>query len=152
MLKILLENKVKLAWSALIVAGFVLIRAFEDELFYDPFLEYFKRDYFSMPYPQTDNVKLLINLLFRFVLNSALSLALIQVLFRNSDTTKFAAMLYGVGFMLFLLAFVAFWKEWFGEQKMLLFYARRFLIQPLLTLLFVPAFYFQERMEKNNNS
>lgn len=150
MLKILVENKSKFVWSVLILFGFVLVRTFEDSLFYDPFLDYFKRDYNSMPYPAVESVKLLLNFFLRYALNSMLSLALLYVIFRKADMIRFAATLYGFLFVVFLLAFIIFWQGWAGEQKTLLFYARRFLIQPLLILLFLPAFYFQERTEKNN--
>lgn len=150
MLKTLVQNKAKLLWSAVILLGFVLVRTFENDLFYDPFLDYFKRDYNLIPYPPADSVKLILNFLLRFAINSGLSLALLYVIFRKKDIIRFAAILYAVLFVCFLVAFLVFWKGWAGEQKTLLFYSRRFLIQPLLILLFLPAFYFQERTEKNN--
>lgn len=152
MLKTLVQNKVKLAWSAIILLGFVLVRTFEDVLFYDPFLDYFKRDYTSIPYPEADPLKLILNFFLRYSVNSGLSLTLLYVIFRKKDIVRFAAILYVALFVCFLLAFIIFWKGWAGEQKTLLFYSRRFLIQPLLILLFLPAFYFQERIEKNNNA
>jgi exosortase F-associated protein len=37
------------------------------------------------------------------------------------------------------------------DDKMLVFYIRRFIIQPIFLLLFVPAFYFQQLASKKNN-
>ena len=139
-------------WSLLLVIGFVAVRAFESRLFYDPFLAYFKADFSSVPYPLVDESRLLLNYFLRYGLNSALSLALIQVVFRNRDVTIFAGVLYAIFFVVFLVGFILVWKDAFGEQKMALFYVRRFLIQPLLILLFLPAFYVQLRSEKNNES
>ena len=150
MLKILLDNKKKILLSALIVLGLIGVRAFEDWLFYDPFLDYFKRDYTTLRYPPADDFLLLVNYLFRYTLNAGLSVALLHVIFANRDITKFSAVLYAGFFVIFLLAFLLIWKDIFGEQKTMLFYARRFLIQPILILLFIPAFYVQQRSEKNN--
>jgi exosortase F-associated protein len=151
MLKILPENKSAVLWAILIVAGFVAIRAFESQLFYDPFVAYFKGDFTAVPYPSVDETRLLLNYFARFGLNAMLSIALLHVLFRNREVTVFAGVLYAMFFVVFLVAFILVWKEAFGQHKMALFYVRRFLIQPLLILLFLPAFYVQLRSEKNNN-
>jgi exosortase F-associated protein len=38
--------------------------------------------------------------------------------------------------------------NFFGEQsKMILFYIRRFIIQPIFLLLFIPAFYYQKKVK-----
>src|SRR5690606_20931714 len=93
--------------------------------------------------PHYDSVLLHLNLLFRFVLNSFLSLLLIFIIFKNFEQLKLASLLY-VGFAIVLLS--AFWVvvTYFPDSKMTLFYLRRFLIQPLFLLLFILAFYFQQ--------
>ena len=145
MLQKLFNHKIRIALAMLFILLLVLIRAYEDSLFYDPFLDYFKSDYFNLPLPEINNLQLFLGLFFRYFLNTALSLAIIYVLFKDVDAIKFASILYCIFFIILVIAFffVLFYN---GEtNKMGLFYVRRFLIQPLFLLLFLPAFYYQKQ-------
>lgn len=147
MLNKLRENKFKIFAALIVVICFALIRSFERQLFYDPFLDYFKADFHSLPYPQVEKLKLFLGLFFRYFLNSALSLCLIYALFQDRDILKFSLILY----IIFLIAlFAAFFVifEFFEHGSWLLFYVRRFIIQPLLVLLFIPGFYYQLQNSK----
>src|SRR5690606_10472968 len=124
------------------IIGFVLIRLFESRWFYDPFLSYFKGAYQSQHFPEFESFKLLFNLFVRYFLNTVLSLGIIYVLFRNKEFLKVASFLYTVFFVLLIVAF--FYIVNYSDNSFVLFYVRRFLIQPLFLLLFVPAFYFQK--------
>ncbi|HSN49451.1 MAG TPA: exosortase F system-associated protein [Flavobacterium sp.] len=145
MLQKLLNHKVRIVWAMLIILLLVIVRAYEDSLFYDPFLNYFKADYYNLPLPEIENVSLFFGLLFRFFLNTVLSLAIIYVLFKDIEAVKFASILYLIFFVILVVAFF-FVLSFFGEtNKMALFYIRRFLIQPIFLLLFLPAFYYQKQ-------
>lgn len=140
----MLNHKLRILFVLFLVLLLVLIRAFEDILFYDPFLNYFKMDYTNLPLPKIDNFLLFYGLCFRFFLNTILSLAIIHAIFNDFELTKFVAFLYVFLFIILMTAFFAV-LSFMGEQnKMTLFYIRRFLIQPLFLLLFVPAFYYQK--------
>lgn len=142
MLTSIKENKLKIVVSVLIVFGFGLIRAFEDQLFYDPFLAYYKYDFKNLNFPEFDSIKLFFGLFFRYFLNTILSLLLIYVLFLDREILKFTTILYSVLFViLFGMFFVI--LEYFPNANWLLFYVRRFIIQPIFVLLFIPAFYYQ---------
>jgi exosortase F-associated protein len=69
MLKILLSHKVRVTIGFCIGSIVLVVRAFEDELFYDPF-ELFQSDFNVLPLPSYDSFHLLIGLLFRYVLNT----------------------------------------------------------------------------------
>ena len=143
MLKILLKHKVRLLLVFLLVFLLVLVRAFENQLFYDPFLNYYRGDFSSMALPQLNWFYFFISLTFRYGLNMLISLAMIYVLFKEKEIVKFTAVLY---LLFFVILFISLWivMHFFpSENKMLLFYIRRFLIHPLFVLLFIPAFYFQ---------
>jgi exosortase F-associated protein len=145
MLQKLLNHKIRILSAILLVLLLVLIRAYEDSLFYDPFLNYFKTDYHNLPLPEIENVSLFFGLIFRYFLNTAVSLAIIYVLFKDIEAVKFASILYLVFFVILAVAFF-FVFSFFGEaNKMALFYIRRFLIQPIFLLLFLPAFYYQKQ-------
>lgn len=145
MLKKLFKNKLKIAFGILLVVLLIGVRAFETQLFYDPFLSYFKQEYVNLPFPELNNFKLALHLSFRYFLNSIISLALLWVLFRDKEMIAFAGFLYLIFFVLLLLIFFVVLHLYGEQSKMLLFYIRRFLIQPLFILLFIPAFYFQNQ-------
>lgn len=123
----------------------VSIRAFEDDWFYDPFINYFKEEFSHLKYPNYNEVLLFVNWIFRYFLNSILTLAIIYVIFQELKIVKFSALLLTL-FLVFLLSGMFILLHYFDEEKkMILFYVRRFLIQPLFLLLFIPAFYYQKK-------
>ncbi|WP_035656050.1 exosortase F system-associated membrane protein [Flavobacterium filum] len=122
-----------------------LIRFFETQLFYDPFIAYFKSDYLQLPFPEFSFFKLISYTLLRYVLNAGLSLAIIYLLFKDVRLTKFAFLLYIILVFLLLIALTILLFFFDEKSNFILFYVRRFLIQPLFLVLFVPAFYFQKR-------
>jgi exosortase F-associated protein len=69
------------------------------------------------------------------------------MLFKDSDIIKFSSFLYlFLGIVLFIGFFIV--LNYLGEdKKMMLFYIRRFIIQPLFLLLFTPAFYYQNKIK-----
>lgn len=148
MLQKLIRNKEKVGWLLFLILLLVLIRAFEDTLFYDPFLNYFKDEYAHLPFPRINIFKLFFSLGMRYYLNSVISLFLLYVIFKDTQIVKFSAFLYMVLGSILMISFI-FTLNFFGEEsKMTLFYIRRFLIQPIFILLFIPAFYYQKKIKK----
>jgi len=147
MLKNLLNNKLKLAAGLFLILLLVLIRAFEDTIFYDPFLAYFKSNYQNIPLPKLNIIKMFFSLGFRYYLTSMISLGLLHLFFNDTKTIKFSIFLYSVlGIVLMISFFFVLIK--FGEtNKMNLFYIRRFIIQPIFLILFIPAFYYQKQIK-----
>lgn len=144
----MLKNKKITAYIVLIVLILIIIRTFEQIIFYDPFLTYFKQEYAHLPFPQINTVKLFFSLGFRYYINSVLSILLLYVLFKDRGFIKFSVLLYMILGSILMISFF-FVLEFFGEEsKMTLFYIRRFIIQPIFLLLFIPAFYYQKRMKK----
>ena len=145
MLKKLLNHKTQFIGILLLVAVLAMIRIFENSLFYDPLLSYFKSDYVNFSLPMFDKSKLFIGLFFRYWLNTIVSIAIIYTAFKDFGLAKFASVLYLIFFVI-LIAIFFFVLSFYGEEsKMTLFYIRRFLIQPLLLLLFIPGFYIQKQ-------
>lgn len=147
MLNKIKENKFRIIAALLVIFCFAVIRAFENQLFYDPFLEYFEKDFKKMPFPEIDTFKLFGGLLLRYLLNTGLSLVLIYILFSDKDILKFSTALYSFfGIILFVLFYII--LQFYAEGNWLLFYVRRFLIQPIFILIFIPAFYYQLQNSK----
>jgi len=145
MLQLLLKNKSKIGWTLFLILLLVLIRVFEDQLFYDPFLKYFKTEYAHLPFPKINIIKLFFSLGIRFYLNSVVSLFLLYVLFSDKQLVKFSALLYMILGSILMISFIFVLTFFAEESKMTLFYIRRFLIQPIFILLFIPAFYYQKK-------
>ncbi len=144
MLKELLQNKKRLFLIGLALLGLILVRAFEDDLFYDPFLSFFKIDYQNKPLPDLNCYLLFVNLLLRYALNTFFSLIIIRLLFNERNLMIFSGYLFLVLFVVLVVVF--FGTLHFSEEPdyLMLFYIRRFLIQPLFLVLFIPAFYYQQ--------
>jgi exosortase F-associated protein len=134
----------KIALIALLIVLLALVRGFEDQLFYDPFLNYFKKDFNSMALPNYNVIQLFLGLLFRYAINMVLSLAILYVIFKEIEMIQFTSILYGFFFLVLMITF--FMVLTYGaEYKETLFYIRRFLIQPIFLILFIPAFYYQKK-------
>ena len=146
MIKKLLQNKMKIFWIVLLIALFAVIRMFENQLFYDPFLDFFKSEFQLMPLPTFDGFQLFLSLFLRYLLNSIVSLAIIYVAFKEVELVKFSAVLYGVFFVILTIVFFSIIHFYGNTNNLLLFNIRRFLIQPIFVLLFVPAFYYQKKV------
>lgn len=120
----------------------VLIRVFENELFYDPYLLFFRNDYLYMDFPNREILKLTLFTSLRYVLNSVISLGIIYLFFKDKSIVKFSAIIYSIAYVVLILVFLYFVIQPRQEDYYLFFNIRRFLIQPLLLLLLLPAFYY----------
>jgi len=120
----------------------VLIRVFEDQLFYDPYLLFFKNDYLYMDYPRREVFKLTLFTSLRYGLNSLISLGIIFLFFKDKSIVKFSALVYAVAYVILIAIFLYFVINPRQEDYYLFFNFRRFLIQPVLLLLLLPAFYY----------
>ena len=145
MLEKMLKNKIKIGSLLVFIFLLVLIRLYEDKLFYDPFLDYFKIDYLRVTVPEYNGFKLFLGISFRYFLNTILSLGIIYVLFSDIKFIKFTTLLYFIFYITLILVFFLVLNFSSSENNFTLFYIRRFLIQPLFLLLFIPAFFYQKQ-------
>ena len=120
----------------------VLIRAFEDVLFYDPYLSFFENDYLYMDSPRREVAKLVFFTSLRYLLNTIVSSAILFVIFKDKGILKFSTLIYTLAYIALMIPFLYFVINPKQEDYYLFFNIRRFLIQPLLLLLLLPAFYY----------
>lgn len=141
-------SKISFLWGILIVLSalmLVLIRGFEDFLFYDPLLDFFKTDYTHQSIPEMNHLALLANLGFRYFINTIFSLLIIWSFFQDREIIKVSVFIYSVFFsILFAMFTYIIYTGHSGYENTMLFYVRRFLIQPLLLLVLLPAFFFHK--------
>ena len=148
MLKKMLQNKFRIIVGLVLILLLILIRAFENQLFYDPFLSYFKSEYTNIAFPKINTIKLFLSLGFRYYLNSIISLGLLYLIFNEFKLVKFSTFLYVLLGSIVMISFFFVLLKLGESSKMTLFYIRRFIIQPIFLMLFIPAFYYQKKIKK----
>ena len=142
-----MQNLKRYSIIILLILGLILIRAFETDLFYDPFLVFFKNDYLYLDAPVFDITKLIGFTTLRFVLNTMLSLGIIYFVFKDKGVLKFSAVIYTIAYVILISVFLFLVLHAKQDQYFILFNVRRFLIQPILLLLLLPAFYYQKELK-----
>ena len=122
----------------------VLIRFFESELFYDPYLMFFENDYLYMDSPRREVLKVTAFTTIRYLLNTLISLGILFVFFKDKSIIKFSTLIYIVGYFMLILIYLYFVVNPKQEDYYLFFNIRRFLIQPIILILLLPAFYYHK--------
>ena len=128
----------------LLLFSLVLIRSFEEELFYDPFILFFQNDYLYTSIPNFVYRELVIDLFLRYSLNSIISIGVIYLVFEKLSYIVLSAKLYFYGFLILIVAYSLLLFTDFEKGYLLPFYVRRFLIHPLFLLLLLAAFYYEK--------
>jgi len=127
----------------------VLIRVFEDQLFYDPYLLFFKNDYLYIDNPRQEVFKLTAFTTLRYVLNTIISLSIIYVIYKDKAMLKFSSAIYTIAYIILLILFLYFVLNPKQENYYIFFNIRRFLIQPILLLLLLPALYYHKQHKQS---
>ncbi|WP_319946470.1 exosortase F system-associated membrane protein [Mangrovimonas aestuarii] len=137
-------KSVRIILFMMLIGLLVLVRGFEDILFYDPYLAFFNSDYLYMDNPRREVLKLTIFTSLRFVVNTLVSLCILYVAFLKKDILKFSALFYSGAYMVLISLFLYFVLNPRQEDYYMFFNIRRFLIQPVFLLLLLPAFYYNK--------
>jgi len=129
-----------------LVLALASVRFFEKNWFYDPFILFFKGEYHHKDLPDFDFVKLGLHYLLRYSINCILSLAILYLWFKEIKLIKDFLIIYAIAFVVLFLGFslLVFMNE---PNLSILFYVRRFLIQPLFLVLFMPALLYQKMLK-----
>ncbi len=142
----------KIFFKLLIILGLflllVLVRFFEDKLFYDPLIAFYESDFKTKPPPVFDEWQLILNTIFRFWLNSLISLVILFIAFQKKSILNFSFYFYVLAFLILILPFSWLVFNLSPDYYFTLFYIRRFLIHPLFILLLLPAFYYQNHIQR----
>ncbi len=144
------KNKVvNISVIGILVVFLLLIRMFEKDLFYDPFLEFFHGDTQNKILPEFDTFKLFLGLLLRYFMNGMFTILILYFLFKDFSILKLTSFLLLFFFVVLIIIFFS--LLYFSESPdyLFVFYVRRFLIQPLFLILFVTAFFYQKVLINN---
>ncbi|MFD2516931.1 exosortase F system-associated membrane protein [Salinimicrobium flavum] len=137
---------VRVAIILFLVGVLALIRLYEYDLFYDPFMYFFEiavtgKDLNVPSY-------MYFNLFVRFLLNTGISLLILQVAFHNRGIIKFATGIYLAFFLAFFPIFIFLMHRVQPDDYLAAFHVRRFLAHPVLVLILLPAFYYYRLKQK----
>ena len=124
-----MRNPISIILILVLFVLLVLIRVFENELFYDPYLSFFKNDYLHIDSPRREVFKLTMYTSLRYILNSGISLGIIYLFFKDKSIVKFSAGVFGVSYLILIALFLYFVIHPRQEDYYLFFNLRRFLIQ-----------------------
>jgi len=137
-----MNNTAKYILLFVLFGMLVLIRVFENKLFYDPYLTFFQNDYLYIDSPRREVFKLSAFTSLRYWLNTVISLGILYVVFKDKSMVKFSTIIYLFSFVVLILIYLYFVVNPKQEHYYLFFNMRRFLIQPIILLVLLPAFYY----------
>ena len=122
----------------------VLIRIFEDELFYDPFILFYKKILYSKNIPEINLINIILNTFYRYLINFLISIIILFIAFNNKEVLRFSIIFYTISFIILIGLYLYILSHLTKELYQVFFYIRRFLIQPIFILILLPAFYYQQ--------
>ena len=128
----------------------ISIRAFLEPFFYDPLINYYKSNYLMNSIPELKLGAYFLNLFLRYSINSIISILIIHLIFNNFRTIRFVLKFYVFAFIILSILLFLFLQFEPLSNKLMIFYLRRFLIQPLFLFILLPAFYYQKLKFKDN--
>lgn len=143
-----MKKGIRILLFLLLGVGLVLIRYFEQDLFSDPLLRFYKTKTNLSEPPEYNTLQLIATTTWRFILNTLLSLAIVWVVFLSRKVFLFSLIFYGIAYLVLISAFWFFISPMSSQDDMIVFYIRRFLIQPIFVLILLPAFYYQNKNVK----
>lgn len=129
-------------WLFVLFGLLICVRLFENELFYDPYLIFFQNDYLYIDNPRREIFKLSLFTTLRYGLNSVISLGVLYVIFKDWGIIKFSTVIYVISFIILIAIYLYFVINPRQQDYYLFFNMRRFLIQPIILLVLLPAFYY----------
>lgn len=144
-----MNNKyVKYIFAMVLLVLLALIRLFEFEWFNDGLILFFQHDYLTEKLPWVPFDAIILTDSIRYWLNALISIMILNLFFWQKDLNKFLALIYTVAFLVLIILFIYFIKHYEAGNYLGLFYVRRFLIQPLLLFILLPALWYQHNKTK----
>ena len=94
--------------------------------------------------PRREVLKVTLFTTLRYVLNSAISLGILYVIFKDKGIIKFSAIIFILAFVILIAIYLYFVVNPRQEDYYLYFNVRRFIIQPIILMVLLPAFYYHK--------
>lgn len=137
----------KIPVVSLLVILLVLVRQYEYILFFDPFMEFYQTGTFGEG--EISTARLYSNVALRYIINSLISAAILYVVYQSKNVVRFSGALFVIIFLVLFPLYIYFMSTIEEGDYLAAFYVRRFLVQPVLILLLLPAFYYQRLNQRS---
>ena len=129
--------------------GLALVYVGQKKFFYDPFLDFIYNPV-TDNYPDLETTKYVFSKLFRFLLNDSLAILIIYGFFGPGKYVKFAAYILLFGLVVLLPLYLVLVVFFYPETYSFLNHLHRLVLNPVLMMLLIPAFYSQKANRKKN--
>jgi len=139
------KNYIKYIIATILIIFLVLIRLFEQKWFNDGLIVFFHHDYLTEKLPSVSLKNIILTDSIRYWLNAFISVMILNIFFSQKDLNKFLGFIYAGTYLVLLVLFIYFLKHYEAGKYLGLFYVRRFLIQPLLLFILLPALLYQQK-------
>lgn len=126
------------------VLGLVLVYVFQMQLFYEPFQ--------PGVYAPPSSIKnfnrplYIIGKIIRYLLNDGFGLLIIWGLFGNKMYMRFAVLVFFFGLLILLPAYLLLVLAFYEQSHTFLNHLHRLVLNPVLMMLLIPAFYYQNKI------
>ena len=140
-----MSKSIRIIITVILFGLLFLVRAYEADLFYDPLIKYFQNDYLYQSIPEIDSWHLAVDMLFRYSINSIITIAIIYMIFQKKKYIKFTGFFLMTAFMIMIAVFSLLLRTKFESGYLFPFYIRRFIVHPIFLLVLLPAFYYSNR-------
>jgi exosortase F-associated protein len=142
----------KARWKSLLgigigVLGLASVYILQRELFYSGFYD---TGAGTTKLPDFDNLKFVFSKLIRFLINDGCSLLIIYGLFRRDDFMQFGFRLFLIELLILLPIYFSLTIFAFEQTRFFLQHLHRLVVNPVLMMLLIPAFYYQITLEKQS--
>jgi len=132
---------------AILLLILIAIRLFEKEFFNDGLITFFQYDYLHKSLPAISISHILFIDSIRFWLNTFISIGILYLLFHQKGIIRFLSLFYGTIYIILITTMWYLLSHYEAGEYLALFYVRRFVIQPVLLFILIPALLYQK--EKN---
>lgn len=123
----------------------ILVYVFQIEIFYDP-LNHFQFNPQNPQVPEINSGKLVLSKSIRYLLNDTFGLMVIWGLFGNKKYLQFAVYVFLFGFLVLLPLYLILVTNFYVETRPFLNHLHRLVLNPVLMMLLIPAFYYQKSL------
>lgn len=130
------------------IVGLILVYVFQLQLFYDPFQVIIPNNVADLNLEINTSAYILSKVL-RYILNDGFALLLIWGLFGNKRYMRFAMLVFLLGLVVLLPLYLVLTLHYYTSAYAFLNHLHRLVLNPVLMMLLIPAFYYQRRSTNN---
>lgn len=123
--------------------GLVLVYIFQLQLFYDPF-QNIRLDGGVLEAHEYNVFHYIVSKIFRYVLNDGFGLIIIWGLFGDTRYLRFAVFIFLLGLLILLPLYLVLSISFYTSSAAFLNHLHRLVLNPVLMMLLIPAFYYQK--------